>query len=152
MLSLENAFNEGEMRDFDERIKRYLGLPMAKEIEYVCEPKMDGLAVELIYEEGSLTFGSTRGDGYVGEDVTQNLKTVKSIPLRLHCSTPPSLVEVRGEVYLGLAPFQKLNMEREEAGLPPLPTHATLPQVLCASWTRGSPPGGPSPSSVMPRV
>ncbi|ACM20327.1 DNA ligase, NAD-dependent [Geotalea daltonii FRC-32] len=119
MLSLENAFNEGEMRDFDERIKRYLGLPMAKEIEYVCEPKMDGLAVELIYEEGSLTFGSTRGDGYVGEDVTQNLKTVKSIPLRLHCSPPPSLVEVRGEVYLGLAPFQKLNMDREEAGLPP---------------------------------
>ncbi|WP_243373255.1 NAD-dependent DNA ligase LigA [Geotalea sp. SG265] len=119
MLSLENAFNEGEMRDFDERIKRFLGLPMANEIDYVCEPKMDGLAVELIYEEGTLTFGATRGDGYVGEDVTQNLKTVKAIPLRLHCSHPPRLVEVRGEVYLGLAPFQKLNMEREEAGLPP---------------------------------
>jgi DNA ligase (NAD+) len=119
MLSLENAFNDGEMREFDERIKRFLGLPMATEIDYVCEPKMDGLAVELIYEGGSLTFGSTRGDGYVGEDVTQNLKTVKAIPLRLHTAEPPGLVEVRGEVYLGLAPFQKLNAEREEAGLPP---------------------------------
>jgi DNA ligase (NAD+) len=119
MLSLENAFNDEEMRDFDERIKRYLGLPLAQAIDYVCEPKMDGLAVELIYEQGALTFGSTRGDGYVGEDVTQNLKTVKAIPLRLHTAEPPALVEVRGEVYLGLAPFQKLNQEREEAGLPP---------------------------------
>ena len=92
---------------------------MTVDIEYVCEPKMDGLAVELIYENGALTFGSTRGDGYVGEDVTQNLKTVKSIPLRLRCSPPPSLVEVRGEVYLGLTAFQKLNSEREEAGQPP---------------------------------
>ncbi len=118
MLSLGNAFNEGEMRDFDDRIKRFLGLAQGGEVEYVCEPKMDGLAVELVYEEGSLMIGSTRGDGYVGENVTQNLKTIKSIPLRLHGTTAPRLLEVRGEVYLGLAPFQKLNAEREEAGLP----------------------------------
>lgn len=119
MLSLENAFNEEEMHDFDERIKRFLGLAAGDEIEYVCEPKMDGLAVELVYESGDLAFGSTRGDGYVGEDVTQNLRTVKTIPLRLATANPPRLFEVRGEVYLGLAPFQKLNVEREEAGDPP---------------------------------
>lgn len=119
MLSLENAFSEEEMRDFDERIKRFLGLGSGDEIEYVCEPKMDGLAVELVYESGDLAVGSTRGDGYVGEDVTQNLRTVKTIPLRLAAANPPRLFEVRGEVYLGLAPFQKLNVEREEAGDPP---------------------------------
>ncbi len=119
MLSLENAFNEEEMRDFDERVKRFLGLAAGHEIEYVCEPKMDGLAVEIVYENGELTVGTTRGDGYVGEDVTQNLRTVKSIPLRLAAPKPPMLFEVRGEVYLGLSPFQKLNAEREEAGDPP---------------------------------
>ncbi|MBI1921834.1 MAG: NAD-dependent DNA ligase LigA [Geobacter sp.] len=118
MLSLENAFDEGEMRDFDERVKRFLGLSAGKEIEYVCEPKMDGLAVELIYEDGSFTVGSTRGDGFVGEDVTQNLRTVKSIPLRLAGSKQPDLLEVRGEVYLPLAAFQKLNANREEEGEP----------------------------------
>lgn len=119
MLSLENAFNEGEIKEFDERIKRFLGLAMGTAVDYLCEPKMDGLAVELVYQDGSLTVGSTRGDGYVGEDVTQNLKTVKSIPLRLHTAAPPALLEVRGEVYLGLAPFQKLNAERQDSGLPP---------------------------------
>ncbi len=100
MLSLENAFGEGEMRDFDGRVKRFLGLPAGREIDYVCEPKMDGLAVELVYAEGEFSVGSTRGDGFTGEDVTQNLKTVKSIPLRLADPHPPRLLEVRGEVYL----------------------------------------------------
>ncbi len=119
MLSLEDAFSEAEILDFDERVKRFLGLPADKDIDYVCEPKMDGLAVELIYENGAFTVGSTRGDGFVGEDVTQNLKTVKTIPLRLNLTHPPQLLELRGEVYLSLAAFQKLNQEREEAGEPP---------------------------------
>ena len=118
MLSLENALAEEEMTDFDERVKRFLGLPAGKEIDYVCEPKMDGLAVELVYENGEFMVGATRGDGVTGEDVTQNLRTVKSIPLRLATERPPRLLEVRGEVYLGLAAFQRLNAEREEAGEP----------------------------------
>jgi DNA ligase (NAD+) len=118
MLSLENAFNENDIIDFDERVKRFLGLPSGEEIDYVCEPKMDGLAVELVYENGEFTIGATRGDGFVGEDVTQNLKTVKSLPLRLSTDRP-KLLEVRGEVFLPFAAFQKLNTDRQEAGEPP---------------------------------
>lgn len=119
LLSLENAFNEAEIMEFDERVKRFLGVAGDKEMEYVCEPKMDGLAVELVYENGEFTTGSTRGDGVTGEDITRNLKTVRSIPLRLAAEHPPRLLEVRGEVYLPLEPFQKFNAEREEAGEPP---------------------------------
>jgi DNA ligase (NAD+) len=119
MLSLENAFSEEEMRDFDGRVKRFLGLPAGMEIDYFCEPKIDGLAVELVYENGEFSVGSTRGDGFTGEDVTQNLKTVKSIPLRLAFSHPPQPLELRGEVYLPLSAFQRLNTEREEEGEPP---------------------------------
>ena len=116
MLSLGNAFTDAEIADFDARVKRALALPAGEEITYVCEPKMDGLAVELVYENGVLTVGATRGDGFVGENVTQNLKTVKAIPLRLPCENPPELLEVRGEVYLPLAAFQRLNAQREEEG------------------------------------
>lgn len=119
MLSLENAFTDAEIADFDDRVKRFLGLHGDVEIDYVCEPKMDGLAVELVYERGVLTVGATRGDGVVGENVTHNLKTVRDIPLRLRCEQPPELLEVRGEVYLPLAPFQRLNAQREEEGEPP---------------------------------
>jgi DNA ligase (NAD+) len=117
MLSLDNANSLEEFRtNLDSRIKRELGLPHDADIDYVCEPKMDGLAVELVYENGKLIAGSTRGDGYTGEDVTQNLKTVKSIPLSLATPNPPRLVEVRGEVYLPLAAFQRFNAERVEEG------------------------------------
>jgi DNA ligase (NAD+) len=119
MLSLENATTETDVADFDERIKRFLAHPAGEEIDYVCEPKIDGLAVELVYEKGVFTVGSTRGDGFIGEDVTLNLKTVKAIPLRLAAATPPERLEVRGEVYLSLKSFQRLNAEREEAGEPP---------------------------------
>ncbi len=119
MLSLENAMDEGDIRDFDERIKRFLALPPDEDIEYICEPKMDGLAVELVYEKGKFRVGSTRGDGFVGEDVSRNLRTVKIIPLRLSLDDPPERFEIRGEVYLGLKAFQRLNAEREEAGEPP---------------------------------
>ncbi len=119
MLSLENAMTDGEIVEFDERVKRFLGIPLEGEIEYICEPKMDGLAVELVYRDGILTRGSTRGDGFVGEDVTLNLKTIKTVPLRLSTPEPPRLVEVRGEVFLPLKAFQRLNAEREEEGEPP---------------------------------
>jgi DNA ligase (NAD+) len=119
MLSLENAFTESDLADFDDRIKRFLGVSADTKICYVCEPKMDGVAVELVYQGGLFAIGSTRGDGVVGEEVTENLKTIKDIPLRLSTKEPPELLTVRGEVYLPLAPFRKLNEEREEAGEPP---------------------------------
>lgn len=118
MLSLENALLEEDLLEFDERIRRFLGMTSG-EIDYVCEPKMDGLAVELVYQEGIFTAGATRGDGITGEEVTRNLKTVRDIPLRLSLAGPPPLLEVRGEVYLPLAPFRRLNQEREENGEPP---------------------------------
>lgn len=116
MLSLENSLTEEEIIDFDERVKRFLAFPRDRDIEYACEPKMDGLAVELIYERGNFSGGSTRGDGFTGEDVTLNLKTVKTIPLRLDVDVPPERLELRGEIYLALKAFQRLNAQREEEG------------------------------------
>jgi len=116
MISLDNAFSLEDISEFDKRIKKELGLSQETAIEYVCEPKMDGLAVELVYEKGLFMQGSTRGDGVTGEDITANLKTVRDIPLRLRCDNPPHLLEVRGEVYLPLEPFRALNREREEGG------------------------------------
>ena len=80
-------------------------------MEYVAEPKLDGLAVELVYENGILTHGSTRGDGTTGEDITQNLKTIRAIPLVIN-KNPPSLLEIRGEVYIGHSDFKKMNKKR----------------------------------------
>lgn len=119
MLSLDNAFTEGDILEFDKRIKRELALAQDLEIEYICEPKMDGLAVELVYDNGLLTGGSTRGDGEIGEDITSNLRTIKSIPPRLTMANPPKLLEIRGEVYIPLESFRALNAEREEAGEQP---------------------------------
>jgi DNA ligase (NAD+) len=118
MLSLDNVFNENEAYDFDTRVKKLLRTE--REIEYVCEPKLDGLAVELIYENGQFVGGATRGDGNVGEDVTQNLKTIKSIPLVLFSNKikPPPMIEVRGEVIINKKDFEKLNREREKSGEP----------------------------------
>lgn len=112
MLSLENAFSEAEARDFDARLKRFLRT--TQEFHYVVEPKMDGCAVELVYEGGRLSVGSTRGDGIRGENVTQNLKTIHTIPLEvLRQKQPaPELLEVRGEVYMDLPDFKKLNEQR----------------------------------------
>ncbi len=121
MLSLDNAFGEAETMEFDARVKRFLetaGIDPPRAIEYVAEPKLDGVAVELIYRDGRLETGSTRGDGVTGEDVTRNLKTIEAIPSLLRGDPPPPLVEVRGEVYLGLEAFRRLNREREEAGEP----------------------------------
>lgn len=119
MLSLENATNAGEIREFDLRVKKNLGLPPDARISYVCEPKMDGLAVELVYTDGLLTIASTRGDGVTGEDVTENIRTIRSLPLRLSGERIPHLLEVRGEVFLSLGAFQQINAEKEENGEAP---------------------------------
>jgi DNA ligase (NAD+) len=113
MLSLENAMNEEELKAFDARVKKGLGFD--ESIEYVGEPKLDGLAVELVFEAGRFVSGSTRGDGVTGEDITQNLRTIPAIPLSLRTETtpPPELLEVRGEVFMTKANFEKLNQQRE---------------------------------------
>ncbi|MDZ7725222.1 MAG: NAD-dependent DNA ligase LigA [candidate division KSB1 bacterium] len=115
MLSLDNSMNEDEIREFTERVQRNLA---KSDIEYVCEPKLDGLAVELVYENGSLTTASTRGDGTTGENITQNVRTINSVPLRLleNEHAVPSRLEVRGEVILYLEDFEKLNKQREKNG------------------------------------
>ena len=115
MLSLSNVTSREEMTDFDARIRKFLNLDR---IDYVAEPKIDGVAIELVYEGGAFTTGSTRGDGTVGENVTANLRTVRSVPLRLRGKRVPERLEVRGEVFYPLAAFRGLNREREEAGLP----------------------------------
>ena len=136
MLSLNNAFTEEEAKEFDDRVKKLLKISQesevrGQEIEYVAEPKIDGLAIELVYEDGRFTAGSTRGDGYTGEDVTQNLKTIRSIPMRLQKESGvrsqksegkiyplPKRLEVRGEAFLPLKAFEKLNRERKKNGEP----------------------------------
>lgn len=114
MLSLDNAFSEDELRDFDRRIRERLGSDDA--VEYVCEPKLDGLAVSLHYEQGSLTRAATRGDGYAGEDITSNIRTIPSVPLRLRGDDVPDMVEVRGEVYIPKAGFEALNKRLADQG------------------------------------
>ncbi|MBM4348256.1 MAG: NAD-dependent DNA ligase LigA, partial [Deltaproteobacteria bacterium] len=118
MLSLANAFDENEARDFDKRVKKFLG--SSEEITYVAEPKLDGLAVELVYEAGHLMAGSTRGDGVNGENITQNLRTIKTIPLQLiRKEIPvPERLEVRGEVIMQVKRFEELNRRREKTGEP----------------------------------
>ncbi len=118
LLSLANARNEGELLAWDQRNRRYLearGLDEVR-LRYVVEPKIDGLAISLTYRDGVFTVGATRGNGDVGEDVTANLRTVGSVPLRLRVADPPPVVEVRGEVYLPLAAFDRLNEARLTAG------------------------------------
>ncbi|MEA2547541.1 MAG: ligase, partial [Chloroflexota bacterium] len=119
MLSLSNAFSHDELRAFDTRVRRGLGLPAAPEpasdLSYVAELKIDGLAITLRYERGRFVQGATRGDGTTGEDVTANLRTIASVPARL---AEPATIDVRGEVYMPKAEFARINAEREEAGLP----------------------------------
>lgn len=119
MLSLDNAFSETELEDFDRRVKdrlNYAALKDAPEIDYACEPKLDGVAVSLLYRDGLLVRGATRGDGTVGEDITANVRTINSIPLKLVGDNIPSLLEVRGEIYLPRAGFESLNAKAIAAG------------------------------------
>lgn len=125
MLSLDNASNLEELRAFDARLRRFL--KREEIIHYTAEPKYDGVAVELRYDEGRFTLGSTRGDGRTGEDVTHNLKTIRSLPLRLQGRPAPKLLEVRGEVFMPLEHFDRLNRGRLAEGLEPFanPRNAT---------------------------
>jgi DNA ligase (NAD+) len=113
MLSLGNAFDAEEVHAFDRRVREALGVDV---VDYAAEPKFDGLAVSLLYEKGSFVLGATRGDGYTGEDVTANLRTVRAIPLKLATARPPPLLEVRGEVLMLRADFEELNRAQRERG------------------------------------
>lgn len=114
MLSLSNSYSPEDLLEFDQRVKKQLG--SEKEIEYFAEPKFDGLALEIIYENGVFVRALTRGDGVTGEDVTQNVQTIRAIPLRLETKKPPQLLEVRGEALLFKSDFLNLNKTQEEAG------------------------------------
>lgn len=116
MLSLDNAFSSVDMLEFDKRVKRFL--ESEADVEYTVEPKYDGLAIALIYKKGFLFKAATRGDGYEGEDVTQNIKTIKSVPLKIEGDGCPEEIDIRGEVYMNKADFESLNREREERGEP----------------------------------
>lgn len=112
MLSLGNTYNEQDLRDFDERVKKAIG----ENFEYVCELKFDGLSISLTYENGLLARAVTRGDGAKGDDVTNNIKTINTIPHRIKEEGIPSVFEIRGEVFMHRAAFERLNKEREELG------------------------------------
>jgi DNA ligase (NAD+) len=112
MMSLDNAFSDEELVAWGDRAERALIGP----IRYVTEPKMDGLAMSLLYEDGRLVYGATRGDGRVGEDVTANVRTIADVPAKLRGPSPPAVLEVRGEVYMPLASFEELNRRQSEAG------------------------------------
>src|SRR5262245_6217360 len=118
MLSLNNATDPEEIEEFEARIRRFLR--STEPIEYSVEPKIDGVAVELLYVDGRFTLGSTRGDGIQGEDITLNLRTIRSIPLMLRAGKRnlPERLEIRGEVFLSRQAFQLMNREREEEGQP----------------------------------
>lgn len=124
MLSLGNAFEEQDLNDFDRRVREGLAdlLPASDlfgggaEVEYSCEPKLDGLAVSLLYENGVLTRGATRGDGTTGEDISVNVRTIRNVPLRLKGEGWPAVLEVRGEVFMSKAGFEALNQRQMEAG------------------------------------
>ena len=115
MMSLDNTYNEAELREFCDRVNRLLP---GERVEYCVEPKIDGVAVSLRYERGELIVGATRGDGTVGDDITANLRTIRAIPLRLETTSPPTVFEARGEVYMTLEGFKKLNLARQKAEQP----------------------------------
>jgi len=119
MLSLDNAFSSGDLESFERKIKDRLNFSPSQDspsIDYVCEPKLDGVAVSLLYQSGVLVRGATRGDGAVGENITSNVRTINSIPLKLHGHNIPELLEVRGEIYLPHAGFEALNTAAVAAG------------------------------------
>ena len=135
MLSLDNAYSEEELRDWERRVHELSG---RTDVEYMCELKLDGMSLALVYIDGRLERGITRGDGSVGEDVTLNVRTVRSIPLsvakdKLKKAGIPADFEVRGEMLMPLAAFRKLNEERQSRGSRRLRIRGTLPPERCGS-------------------
>jgi DNA ligase (NAD+) len=129
MLSLGNAFSDEELAEWEQRVVRLVGEDV-RQSGYTAELKIDGAAVSLTYRDGVLVTGATRGNGSVGEDVTPNLRTIRSIPLRLRGTVPPGVMEIRGEVYMTYTGFEKMNAERVAAGEP---VFANPRSVRCAS-------------------
>ena len=125
MMSLDNTYSEAELREFDARVRKGLALPDGGEVDYVVEPKIDGVSISLRYEHGLLVRASTRGDGRTGDDITANARTIAGIPERVPCGA--AVLEVRGEAYMPTAVFEELNAARAAAGEPPLanPRNAT---------------------------
>ncbi len=115
MMSLDNTYSVDELREFDKRVRKLLPDETS---EYVLEPKIDGVSIAVRYDDGKLAIGATRGDGTTGDDITANLKTIRAIPLQLHAKNPPQHLEVRGEAYIAVEDFKKLNAAREKAGEP----------------------------------
>ena len=113
MLSLENSYSIDDIHQFVDKVSTTLN---EKQVTYFCEPKLDGVAIELIYEKGMLTYALTRGDGQIGENVLENIKTIKSVPLRLKITSPPPIFEARAEVLMFKKDFIKLNEEQEQKG------------------------------------
>ena len=162
MLSLDNAFSDTEMVDFDRRIKERINLSASQQMIYACEPKLDGVAVSVLYKNGVLERAATRGDGSVGEDITANVRTIKSIPLRLQGDKLPNILEVRGEIYMPKDGFNGLNQKAKQAGEKPFvnPRNAaagslrqldskitaTRPLEMCA-YSVGQFEGGDKPNS-----
>ncbi|MBO6656363.1 MAG: NAD-dependent DNA ligase LigA [Pseudomonadales bacterium] len=116
MLSLDNAFGDEDMRDFDRRVRTRLARSEHEGVRYTCEPKIDGVAVSLMYDDGKLVRGATRGDGTTGEDITQNVRTIEAIPLKLKGEDYPARLEIRGEVYFSLSGFEKMNADAQKSG------------------------------------
>ena len=119
MLSLDNTYSQEEVREFVQRVQRVLP---TETLDWVVEPKVDGVAINLRYEKGVFTLGATRGDGTTGDDITANLRTIRNLPIRLRSQKPgelPDVMEVRGEIYMTRAGFQKLNKERVAQGEEP---------------------------------
>ena len=114
MLSLDNVFSEDELRAFDRRVRERLGDEAG--VDYCCEPKLDGVAVSIVYEHGVLVRAATRGDGTTGEDITANVRTIASVPLRLPAAVPPQRLEVRGEVYMPHRGFEEMNRRAAQRG------------------------------------
>ena len=136
MLSLNNAFDADTMLAFGERVRERLN--SEHEIEYVAEPKLDGLAISIIYEQGEYQQAATRGDGTTGEDVTLNVRTIDALPLRLRGDKILPRLEVRGEIYMPLTGFHAYNKQAEKKAKRFLPTLVTLPLAVCVSLIRQS--------------
>jgi DNA ligase (NAD+) len=136
MLSLKDVRGDEELGDWEKSVRRHVALKDDVVIEYVCEPKIDGLSAAIVYENGVLSKGITRGNGQIGEDVTGNIKTIRSVPHKLHLDPIPSLFEARGEIFMLRSEFEKYNAKLAEAGKPLLAIHAMRPAVQCARKTR----------------